>query len=163
VLISQAKIVNEGRLVEGDVNAAIAVCERYPSPVSSIVEAGLLRFGRPKDQVERALEDASAHELAVLEQGLPILATIAVIAPLLGFLGTVTGMINSFEALASVGLNNPAEVAKGISEALITTAAGLAAAIPAVLGYNYFNNRLRVLGNRLDNFIAELLNRFEKV
>ena len=79
----------------------------------SIVKAGLLRVGRPKDEVELALQDASAHELAVLERGLPVLATVAMIAPLLGFLGTVTGMINSFEALATVGLNNPAAVATG--------------------------------------------------
>jgi biopolymer transport protein ExbB len=127
-----------GKLVDKDVQGAIAVCERHRGPVAAIVKAGLLRYGRPKDQVEMALQDASAHELAHLERGLPILATVAMVAPLLGFLGTVTGMINSFEALASVGLNNPAAVAQGISEALITTAAGLAIAIPVQMAYNYF-------------------------
>jgi biopolymer transport protein ExbB len=139
------------RLVEGDVAGAIQVCERFPSPVSAIVKAGLLRYGRPKDEIERALEDASAHELAVLERGLPILATIAMIAPLLGFLGTVTGMINSFEALASVGLNNPAAVAKGISEALITTAAGLIIAIPIQMIYNYFVTRVNALVRNMES------------
>jgi len=71
-----------------------------------------------------------------------VLATIAMVAPLLGFLGTVTGMINSFEALAAVGLNNPAAVASGISEALITTAAGLIIAIPVQMAYNYFVARV---------------------
>jgi biopolymer transport protein ExbB len=123
------------KLVNRDVPGAIAVCERHKGPVAAIVKAGLLRYGRPKDELERALEDATAPEL---ERGLPILATVAMIAPLLGFLGTVTGMINSFEALASVGLNNPAAVASGISEALITTAAGLAIAIPVQMAYNYF-------------------------
>jgi biopolymer transport protein ExbB len=126
------------KLVNKDVPGAIAVCERHRGPVASIVKAGLLRYGRRQDEVERALEDASAHELSNLERGLPILATVAMVAPLLGFLGTVTGMINSFEALASVGLNNPAAVASGISEALITTAAGLAIAIPVQMAYNYF-------------------------
>lgn len=121
-----------------DVKGAIAVCERHGGPIAAIVQAGLLRFGRPKDEVELALQDASSHELASLERGLPILATVAMIAPLLGFLGTVTGMINSFDALASVGLNNPAAVASGISQALITTAAGLAIAIPVQMAYNYF-------------------------
>src|SRR5918992_5365973 len=130
------------KLVSKDVPGAIAVCERHRGPVASIVKAGLLRFGRPKDEVEMALQDASAHELAVLERGLPVLATVAMIAPLLGFLGTVTGMINSFEALASVGLNNPAAVASGISEALITTAAGLMIAIPVQMAYNYFVARV---------------------
>ena len=133
------------RLAEGDVAGAIAACERHPGPVASIVKAGLLRHGRPKEDVERALQDASAHELAVLERGLPILATIAMIAPLLGFLGTVTGMINSFEALAAEGLNNPAAVAKGISEALITTAAGLIIAIPIQMAYNYFVTRVNAM------------------
>ena len=127
-----------GTLVTGDVPKAIAVCDRQPGPVASIVKAGLIRAGRTKEEIELALQDASAHELAVLERGLPLLATIAMIAPLLGFLGTVTGMINSFDALASVGLNNPAAVAKGISEALITTAAGLIIAIPVQMAYNFF-------------------------
>src|SRR3970040_2008866 len=122
-------------LVNTDVPAAIQVCERHKGPVASIVKAGLLRYGRPKDEIEMALQDASAHELAVLERGLPVLATVAMIAPLLGFLGTVTGMINSFGAAASVGLKNTAAVASGVSEALITTAAGLALAIPVQIGH----------------------------
>ncbi|HET7620175.1 MAG TPA: MotA/TolQ/ExbB proton channel family protein [Vicinamibacterales bacterium] len=132
-------------LVAGDVDAAVEVCERHPSPVASIVKAGLLRSGRSKEDVERSLQEASSRELAALERGLPILATIAMIAPLLGFLGTVTGMINSFDALARVGLNNPAAVASGISEALITTAAGLIIAIPVQMAYNYFVSRVNDL------------------
>lgn len=133
------------RLIAGEVDAAVEVCERHPSPVASIVKAGLLRSGRSKEDVERSLQEASSRELAALERGLPILATIAMIAPLLGFLGTVTGMINSFDALARVGLNNPAAVASGISEALITTAAGLIIAIPVQMAYNYFVSRVNDL------------------
>jgi biopolymer transport protein ExbB len=139
------------KLVARDVSGAIAVCARHGGPVASIVKAGLLRFGRAKDEVERALEDASAHELAALERGLPILATIAMVAPLLGFLGTVTGMINSFDALASVGLNNPAAVARGISEALITTAAGLVIAIPVQMAYNYFVTNVNALVRNMES------------
>lgn len=152
------------RLVEGDVPGAIAVCERFPSPVSSIVKAGLVRHGRTREEVERALEDASAHELAVLERGLPVLATVAMVAPLLGFLGTVTGMINSFEALASVGLNDPSAVAKGISEALITTAAGLIIAIPIQMAYNYFVTRVNGLVRNMEsaaNVVLEALSDYE--
>lgn len=130
------------RLLAYDVDGAIEACDRHPGPVSNIVRAGLVKFGRPKDEVELSLQDASAHELAILERGLPVLATVAMVAPLLGFLGTVTGMINSFDALASVGLNNPAAVASGISEALITTAAGLMIAIPVQMAYNYFLTRV---------------------
>jgi biopolymer transport protein ExbB len=109
------------------------------------VKAGLLRHGRSREDIERALQEASSHELAQLERGLGILATIAMIAPLLGFLGTVTGMINSFDALAAVGLNNPAAVASGISEALITTATGLIIAIPIQMAYNYLVARVNGL------------------
>lgn len=138
-------------LVKADVGGAVATCERHKGPVAAIVKAGLLRFGRRHEEVERALQDASAHELAMLERGLPILATVAIIAPLLGFLGTVTGMINSFEALASVGLNNPAAVAQGISEALITTAAGLIIAIPVQMAYNYFVSNVNALVRNMES------------
>jgi biopolymer transport protein ExbB len=148
------------KLVASDVPGAIQVCERVGGPVASIVKAGLLRYGRPKEDVEMGLQDASAHELANLERGLPILATVAMIAPLLGFLGTVTGMINSFEALAAVGLNNPAAVARGISEALITTAAGLIIAIPVQMAYNYFVTRVNDLVRSMEsaaNLVLEAL------
>jgi biopolymer transport protein ExbB len=147
-------------LLDGDIAQAIAICDRYPGPISSIVKAGLVRAGRPKEEVELALQDASAHELSVLERGLPILATVAMIAPLLGFLGTVTGMINSFDALASVGLNNPAAVARGISEALITTAAGLIIAIPVQMAYNYFVTNVNGLVRNMEsaaNVVLEAL------
>jgi biopolymer transport protein ExbB len=147
-------------LLDGDIPQAIAICDRQPGPISSIVKAGLVRAGRPKEEVELALQDASAHELSVLERGLPILATVAMIAPLLGFLGTVTGMINSFDALASVGLNNPAAVARGISEALITTAAGLIIAIPVQMAYNYFVTNVNALVRNMEsaaNVVLEAL------
>jgi biopolymer transport protein ExbB len=148
------------KLVAGDVPGAIAACESVGGPVAAIVKSGLLRHGRPKDEVEMGLQDASAHELSVLERGLPILATIATIAPLLGFLGTVTGMINSFDALAEVGLNNPAAVASGISEALITTAAGLIIAIPVQMAYNYLVTRVNDLVRSMEsaaNLVLEAL------
>lgn len=138
------------RLLAADIMGAIEVCDAHPSPVARIVKAGLLKVGRPKEDLELSLQDASAHELSNLERGLPILATVAMIAPLLGFLGTVTGMINSFEALARVGLNNPAAVASGISEALITTAAGLIIAIPVQMAYNYLISRINTLVRNME-------------
>jgi biopolymer transport protein ExbB len=96
------------RLVKADVSGAIKVCERSDGPVAAIVKAGLLRSGRPKDEVQLALQDASAHELTVLERGLPVLATTAMIAPLLGFLGTVTGMITRSTLSPRSGSTTPA-------------------------------------------------------
>ncbi|MBI2841462.1 MAG: MotA/TolQ/ExbB proton channel family protein [Acidobacteria bacterium] len=138
------------KLLAFDLSGAIRVCSSFPGPVASLVKAGLLRSGQEKDKVEATLQDASAHELARLERGLPALATVATIAPLLGFLGTVTGMIRSFDALASVGLNNPSAVAKGISEALITTAAGLMIAIPVQMAYNYFTTRINSMTRAME-------------
>lgn len=112
--------------------------------------------------LERAMISASSEALARLEKFLGFLASTASAAPFIGLFGTVWGIMSAFRSIGMTGTANLATVAPGISEALITTAAGLAAAIPAVLGYNYFNNRLRGIGNRLDNFIAEAMNRFEK-
>ena len=125
-----------------NVKEAVTVCEEYQGPIANIMKAGLLKYGRPQDEIERTIETASAHELARLERGLGVLAMILNIAPLLGFLGTVSGMINSFDALARAGLSNPGLVAQGISQALITTAAGLGVAIPILAAYNYFTTRV---------------------
>jgi biopolymer transport protein TolQ len=112
--------------------------------------------------LERAMASASSEAQARLERFLGFLASTASATPFIGLFGTVWGIMNAFRSIGAVGTANLATVAPGIAEALIATAAGLAAAIPAVLGYNYFNNRLRGISNRLDNFVAEVLNRFER-
>lgn len=112
--------------------------------------------------LERAMVSASSEAQARLERFLGFLASTASATPFIGLFGTVWGIMNAFRSIGNVGTANLATVAPGIAEALIATAAGLAAAIPAVLGYNYFNNRLRITSNRLDNFVAEVLNRFER-
>jgi biopolymer transport protein TolQ len=112
--------------------------------------------------LERVMVSASSEAQEGLERYLSFLASTASATPFIGLFGTVWGIMNAFRDIGLVGTTNLATVAPGISEALIATAAGLFAAIPAVLGYNYFNNRLRIVGNRLDNFIAESLNRFDK-
>lgn len=135
--------VRTALLKRRNVKEAITVCEEYQGPIANIMKAGLVKYGRPQEEIERTIEAASAHELARLERGLGVLATVANIAPLLGFLGTVSGMINSFDALARAGLSNPGLVAKGISEALITTATGLAIAIPMLAAFNYFTSQVQ--------------------
>lgn len=112
--------------------------------------------------LERVMISASSEAQEGLERYLSFLASTASATPFIGLFGTVWGIMNAFRDIGMVGTTNLATVAPGISEALIATAAGLFAAIPAVLGYNYFNNRLRAIGNRLDNFIAESLNRFDR-
>ena len=125
-------------LKKKSVQEAIKVCEEYKGPIANILKAGLLKYGTTEDEITKAMEIAATHELSRLERGTAVLATSANVSPILGFLGTVTGMIKSFGVLAAAGLTNPAKVAEGISEALITTATGLAIAVPALLFYNWF-------------------------
>src|SRR5512139_2315407 len=130
--------IRKALMVNRSIRDAVKICEQYQGPVASIMKAGLLKYGQPKEDVEKSIENAAMYEMTRLERGLIVIATAANVEPLLGFLGTVTGMINSFDALAKSGLSNPGAVAAGISEALITTAAGLMIAIPLQLIYNYY-------------------------
>ena len=111
-------------------------------PVAAVLHSGLVRAKRGPDAVEKAVETAAAIEIAQLERGLIWLQTVANIAPLLGFLGTVSGMIHAFEAIAAAEEVSARLVATGIYEALITTAAGLMVAIPAQTAHNYFVSRI---------------------
>jgi biopolymer transport protein ExbB len=134
--------IRKALIANRSIKDAIKVCEDYKGPVPSIMKAGLLKYGEPKEDIEKTIENAALFEMGRLERNLVWLATIANVSPLLGFFGTVAGMIKSFDALAEAGLSNPGLVAAGISEALITTAAGLAVAIPAQLAYNFFMSKI---------------------
>ena len=116
---------------------AMEICSKTPGPVATILHAGLSRAHKGIDQVEKAVASAGAVEMAFLENGLVWLATIANIAPLLGFYGTVAGMIMAFQAIAKAGDVEPTIVATGISIALITTAGGLIVAMPTQVAYNF--------------------------
>ncbi len=120
----------------GGLEAAAELCRNTSGPVATIVHAGLARVHKGIDHVEKALESAGSIEMAFLESGLVWLATIANIAPMIGFFGTVAGMIKAFRDIAAMGDVVPSVVAAGISIALITTAGGLLVAIPIQLAYN---------------------------
>ena len=120
------------------VTAAAQVCERTRGPIAAILHAGLLRADRGPEAVEKAIGTSGTIEMAFLERGLVALSSVAMVAPLLGFLGTVAGMISAFEAIAAADQVNAKIVASGISEALITTAFGLIIAIPAQLGHSFY-------------------------
>ena len=114
------------------------------------------------DNVKRALRRAVNMELTGLGKALPFLATTGNTTPFIGLFGTVWGIMNAFSGIGLKGSANLAVVAPGISEALIATAAGLAAAIPAVVAYNYFTNKVRVLESEMHNFSADFLNLIER-
>jgi len=119
-----------------------AACQRDGSPIGRVLLAALRNAGYPRDQVKEVTEEAGRREVAPLERYLGLLATIATISPLLGLLGTVLGMIQAFNVIAAQGVGTPATLGGGISQALITTAAGLAVAIPTILLHKYLTGRL---------------------
>ena len=126
---------------------ALAMCDRTRGPIARLIRVGLLKSGRPRDDVRHAIEDASAREIPDLERHLAALGTMAQVAPLLGLLGTTLGLIRCFHVLqvkaASLQPVGPSDVAAGFWQALLTTTAGLAIAIPAVIAYNYFARRIQ--------------------
>lgn len=150
-------------LLQGNLRRSIEVCESYDHPVATTLKSGLLRYGKRHDEIEKAMESVALHEVSKLEKSLWILATVANIAPLFGFLGTVAGMISSFQALAEVGLGNPQAVASGISVALITTATGLMIALPVQAAYNYFNHRVSTYSLDMETSASMLLETFNEV
>ena len=129
---------------------AISICEETPGPVAAVLKAGILKHDRGKEAIKEALENTSHYEIPRLEKNLVILSTVAQISPLIGLLGTVTGMIKAFMKIQErAGFVNPGDLAQGIWEALITTAGGLVVAIPAFVAYNY-------LVHRVTNFVIDM-------
>jgi biopolymer transport protein ExbB len=155
-------------LLKGNMKGAIQECESQRSPVAAIIKAGLLKYNdqAPREQIEKTMESASIHEVAYLEKYLTVLSTITAIAPLLGFLGTVVGMILSFEVIAEAGLNDPGRVAKGISVALLTTAYGLIVAFFTQPFYNYFTSKVASYTREIEtavNILFETLDEIERM
>ena len=149
-----------------------AVSEQFkPSPLVTIFDEVYETyrrqtggFGPPTNttMLERTAQAAASESLSVLEQRLTWLATIGAVAPFVGLFGTVMGIVDAFHGLGTEGAATLRAVAPGVSEALITTAAGLLVAIPAVIAYNQFTASLREFGSRMDDFSRELLNSLEE-
>lgn len=141
---------------DNEIKAAIALCETSKSPLSNIITAGL-----KNTKISKELMQSQANkELPKLERFIAALSTISTVAPLLGLLGTILGMIQSFAVISTVGSGRPTALASGIANALLTTAAGLIIAIPSVVFYNYFvnavNKRILFMEN-LSNEISDFL------
>jgi biopolymer transport protein ExbB len=132
----------DGLVAENRIADAIAAAETSKTPAGRILAEGLRRHEEGTERVIKAIENAGMIEMARLERGLVVLATVSTVAPLLGFLGTVIGMIQAFESIELAGEVEATTVAGGIKVALITTAAGLAIAIPVSIAHNYFVSRI---------------------
>ena len=145
-------------LLEGHYNEALSICDQNLSPFSSLLKIGIENRKRPENVQRDILKDAAALEAPKLEQGLSALGTISSIAPLLGLLGTVTGTMKAFGVLGKFGaVSDPAALATGVSEALITTVGGIVVAVPVVIFYNYFIARVGMILTKLENQVNALV------
>lgn len=140
--------VRRNRMME-----AIEICDRTQGPLGSIIKAGLLKSSASRQEIKEAMEEAALNEVPRLEKNLNILATIAHVTPLIGLLGTVTGMVEAFQVIqekaAAFSPVSPGDLAGGIWEALLTTVGGLSVAIPTLVAYNF-------LVTKVDNFILNM-------
>jgi biopolymer transport protein ExbB len=142
----------------GDVDGAITYCERKDVPITRILQQGLERLGRPISEIQDAVQAAGKHESFELEKRTNLLASIAGIAPMLGFFGTVVGMIRAFQQIQNLQGNvNPSVLAGGIWEALVTTAAGLLVGILALFAYNFLIGRIRRLTNDMERSATDFI------
>jgi biopolymer transport protein ExbB len=147
-----------GLIKKKDISGAISYCMEEKSPVANIVRKGLKKFRLGHERVKEAIENAGKQEISKLEKGLPVLATVAGIAPLLGFLGTVTGMIEAFMIIEDLaGAANPSDLAGGIWVALTTTAFGLIVGIPALAFYNYFLTAVKKLVGDMETVANDVI------
>ena len=131
------------------------------SPLGQILASGLAYRAREREVIKEAVEDTGRHVVHELERYINSLGTIAMISPLLGLLGTVIGMVKVFAAITTHGVGNPSVLAGGISEALITTAAGLTVAIPALIGYRYLRGRIDELVVQMEKEALKLIEAIE--
>ena len=143
---------------DGEIESAELLCKKTATPYARLIQKGISRIGRPMNDGLVAIENVGNIEVAKLGKGFTWLATTAAGAPMLGFLGTVTGMVKAFFALASAGNNaNISVLANGIYEALVTTVAGLIVGIIALFAYNYLSARVNHVMNQLENKTMEFM------
>ncbi len=159
VLIPEIISIIENIKSIADIDLAMSICEKNKGVFSNIVQIGLKNSSLPKDELKEMFADQGRQEVRILERGLGILETIAGIAPLLGLLGTVTGMIKVFDVISVQGVGQATSLSGGISEALITTVAGLSIGIPTLVFYNYFTNKAENLILDIEKFSNELVNK----
>ncbi len=149
-------------LKHNKIKEALELCEENPSPVAKIIKAGLIKFGCSREEIQESIEEVSLNEIPRLELRLNALGTLAHVTPLIGFLGTMIGMVYNFYSLQSrAAALNPVtsgELAGALATSLLTTVAGLIIAIPTYIAYNYFVNRVNHLITEMERAATELIN-----
>ncbi len=147
-------------LRRGNIPEAIAICDETAGPVADVVKTVVTLNHLPPAEIREAVQETARTEIARLEKRLVVLATIAQVTPLVGFFGTVLGMIQMFRVIQEAQLPSPGQLAGGVWVALLTTAAGLAVAVPAYVGYNYLVHRVQHLVLDMERASNEILNHF---
>ena len=143
---------------DGKIKSAIELCRKYNSPVARLIEKGIERIGRPLQDIQTAVENTGSVEVARLEKWLPMLATIAGGAPMIGFLGTVTGMIEAFFRMSTAGNNiDITLLSGGIYEAMVTTVGGLFVGIIAYFGYNFLTSQISNIVFKMERATIEFI------
>jgi len=142
-----------GLIQQGKFTDAMSVAEHKPSPLLRVLSSGIMSRS---DQPEKAMEAAGLAELATMKRGLTIMDTIITLGPLLGLLGTIIGMIDSFGIMAESGLGQPHAVTGGVAEALVCTAAGIFVAATTLIPYNYFLTRVEQEGGRIELYATRI-------
>lgn len=139
-------------ILNGDIERAISYCDSVDTPVARMIKKGVTRLGRPTADVQGAIENTGNYEVAKLEKGLNVVSTIAGGAPMIGFLGTVTGMVRAFYQMANAGNNvDITLLSGGIYEAMITTIGGLVVGIIAMFAYNYLVSLINGVVNNMES------------
>ena len=145
-------------ILDGKVAAAVDLCRKTNTPIARMIEKGITRLGRPMNDVLVAIENVGNLEIAKLEKGFPLIATTAAGAPMLGFLGTVTGMVRAFFDMANAGTNvDVSLLSGGIYEALVTTVGGLVVGIITLFAYNYLVSQVDNVVNKMEARTMEFM------
>ena len=145
-------------LLDGKLKSAKTLCGKFDSPIDRMIETGIARIGKPLSDIQAAVDNVGNAEIARLEKGLPYLATIAGGAPMLGFLGTVTGMVKAFFNMYNSGNNiDISQLAGGIYEAMITTVGGLIVGIIAYFAYNFLTAKVSDVVFKMENATIEFM------
>jgi len=150
------------RSADEDRAAGLNYCRKHPSPVARVFEAGIKKLGKPAEQVEKHIVEAGQREVLKLRKNLRVLSVIAAVAPLLGLLGTIFGMIEAFQTVATSGeaLGKTEMLASGIYQAMITTAAGLIVAIPSLIFYHWLSAKIEKLVMEIDHITVDFIEEF---
>ena len=170
VIIERLIVLRRGRIIVPEIAAAVdtldsgrdlsvayALCQSRPGPFANIVRAGLDHADNDWTVIRDVLQESGRREATLLTRRLGVLETVAAVSPLLGLLGTVLGMIRIFASVSQAGIGNPEALSGGISEAMVTTAAGLFIGIPALVAYNWLNGRADRLIFELETYASRLL------